>query len=295
MRTHMTRTRLVSPALSALLVASYALTACSDATLPGSAERVSLSFAARGTSTSTSAAAVGAGQVGRITVGSDEIVITKAQLVLKEVELKLARGLSTCGADSSSSSSSSSGDDRGRGRGSDDCDEVEQGPVLVDLPLTGEAQQRFDVTVPAGSYRELELELQKPDDDTQRDRDFRAAHPEFARTSVRVEGTYNGRAFVYSARVGAKMELGFSPPIVVDAAGTNVTVRIDVSTWFRSSSGALIDPQTANAGGANEAAVAANIQRSFEAFGDRDRNGRRDDGSDDDGSGDRRGRGSDDQ
>ncbi|HKG94534.1 MAG TPA: hypothetical protein VKA84_21650 [Gemmatimonadaceae bacterium] len=289
MLAHMTRFRSFAPAaVPALLLGSLALTACSDSLTPGSAERVSLSFAAAGpaaTAAGTVAAVGGAGSTARVTVGSDEIVLTRVQLVMKEVELKLPDGVSTCG---SSSSSSSGLDDSGHHSSgsddsSDDCDEIEQGPVLVELPLGGEAVTSFDVSVPAGSYRELELKLDKPDDDTQRDRAFAASHPELSRASVRVEGTYNGRAFVYTSRVRSEMELEFSPPIVVDAAGTNVTVRIDVTGWFKSSSGALIDPQSANAGGANEATVAANIRASFMAFGDDDRDGRSDDGSDDHG------------
>ena len=310
-----TRTRSRFLALPAAL-STFALAACGDSIAsPGSAERVSLSFAAAGgaatSASNATVAAVGGGSALTIGAGSDSIVLTRVQLVLKEVELKLPRGMSSCGSssDSSRSSSSSSSDDNGgRGRGSDDgssddssrsggsrsdCDEIEQGPVLVELPLGGTAVTSLDVTVPTGTYRELELELDKPDDDTQRDRAFRAAHPELTRTSVRVEGTYNGRAFVYTSRVRSEMELHFSPPIVVGAEGTNVTVRIDVSGWFKSSSGALIDPQTANEGGANAATVAANVRASFMAFGDRNRDGRRDDGSDDDHGG--RGRGSDDR
>jgi hypothetical protein len=53
---------------------------------------------------------------------------------------------------------------------------------------------------------------------------------------------------------------------------------VDLTNWFKTSSGALIDPATANAGGANAELVSANIARSFVAFRDDDRDGRDDDG-----------------
>jgi hypothetical protein len=48
---------------------------------------------------------------------------------------------------------------------------------------------------------------------------------------------------------------------------------VDVSTWFRSATGALIDPATANKGGLNESEVTENIKDSFKAFEDEDRDG----------------------
>src|SRR5215208_3478797 len=146
----MTRTRPLAPLPAAstsglIVLSSLALAACGGDSIarPGSAERVSLSFAAAGSATASSSAArstVSEGGVeSRLTVAGDEIVLTRVQLVLKEIELKLPVGMSTCGDSSSSSrsSSASSSDDRGRGgsdddssgdRSGDDCDEIEQGP-----------------------------------------------------------------------------------------------------------------------------------------------------------------------
>src|SRR5215213_1097150 len=129
MLAHMTRFRSFAPAaVPALLLGSLALTACSDSLTPGSAERVSLSFAAAGpaaTAAGTVAAVGGAGSTARVTVGSDEIVLTRVQLVMKEVELKLPDGVSTCGSSSSSSGLDDSGHhSSGSDDSSDDCDEI---------------------------------------------------------------------------------------------------------------------------------------------------------------------------
>ncbi|MDB4898193.1 MAG: hypothetical protein JWN53_1, partial [Gemmatimonadetes bacterium] len=88
---------------------------------------------------------------------------------------------------------------------------------------------------------------------------------------------FNGTAFTYKGAPRAEFERAFNPPLVVDATPLNVTVGVDLDTWFKSSSGALIDPSTANAGGANAGVVAENIKRSFRAFRDDDRNGHDDD------------------
>ena len=100
---------------------------------------------------------------------------------------------------------------------------------------------------------------------------------------MRVKGTYNGTAFTWTGAPEAQLEHTFSPALVIDAAGnltTNVTVSVDLTSWFRNSSGALIDPASANAGGPNAGVVSDNIRRSFRAFRDDDHDGQDDRGQD---------------
>jgi len=52
-----------------------------------------------------------------------------------------------------------------------------------------------------------------------------------------------------------------------------VTLRVLLNEWFIDSSGALIDPASANHGEPNEGVVEDNIQASMEAFEDRDEDG----------------------
>ena len=106
-----------------------------------------------------------------------------------------------------------------------------------------------------------------------------AAHPELRGASVYVEGTFNGKAFTYTGTTRAQIESRFDPPLVADGSGINVTVAVDLTTWFKTSSGAVIDPATANAGGPNAELVSTNIARSFVAFRDDDHDGRDDDGA----------------
>ncbi len=91
---------------------------------------------------------------------------------------------------------------------------------------------------------------------------------------MRVEGTYKGTAFVYSAPVDAELELRFNPPLVVNSTSKNITVDVDVASWFKDSSGAALDPSSP----ANAATIAANIRKSFNVFEDDNEDGESDDG-----------------
>lgn len=252
------------------------LVACRDSMAPRAAHRVNLSFATNGPSAQGQAAGIGTNAGLQVGVGTDELLITRAQIVLREIEFEREDSLAGC---------TSSFDD-------DSCEKVEVGPVLVDLPLNGSPLTQITATVPEGTFDEIEFELEHADDDSASERAFRAAHPEFNGLSVRVEGTFNGQPFTFVSSVRAELELEFDPPLVVGESGHNVTVSVDLAGWFRRTDGTLIDPRTANPGGANAGVVATNIRSSFDAFDDDDRDGRDDDGSDDDGDDDNSGRGS---
>ena len=58
-------------------------------------------------------------------------------------------------------------------------------------------------------------------------------------------------------------------------------MHVSIDRWFTDRNGNLVDPSTANTGGANEQLVNDNVRRSFHAFEDNDHHG--DDGHGDDG------------
>ena len=255
--------RLSRPLLATMPVALLVLAACGDSTGPADGGRVGLSFAARGdvASGGSGSSSTSGGTV--VVSGTDSLVITSVRLVIDEVELE--RGATgTCSDD---------GDDTIEV--SAECAELETGPYLVDLPMNGTVAGALNVELPAGTYRKLEMKLRQADSGD--DRAFRAAHPEMNGITVRVAGTYKGQPFTWQGNVEAELEMYFSPPMVVDGGG-NFTVNIDVGRWFRSGTGAIIDPATAGVGQAGFAAVAANIRASFEVFEDDDRDGHHDDG-----------------
>jgi hypothetical protein len=202
------------------------------------------------------------------TSGSNTLVVTKAQLVVARMELE--RDGASC------ASTAAAGDDE---VDEHECAELALAPSVVDLPVDASVVGALQLAIPAGTYRALEAKvraIRADDDHGKGSAAFLAAHPELAGVSVRVEGTYNGTAFVYTGSPRAEFETQFNPALAVDAAPVNLTVHVDVSSWFKDASGALIDPSTATTGGANAGTVADNISRSFRAFHDDDRDNRSD-------------------
>jgi hypothetical protein len=188
--------------------------------------------------------------------GSDTLIVTQARLVLRDIDLKPAES-ATCDVGS-------------------DCEEIELGPVLVDLPLVEGAEQQFAVEIPAGSYTEIDFEIHKVGDDPA-DLAFLAQHPGFEDISIRVDGTFNGTPFIFTTDVNEEQELALVPAVVVsDSMSTNVTILVRIDAWFRAVDGSLIDPATANVGGANKSLVDENVKESLDAFEDDDGDGRDD-------------------
>ncbi len=260
------------------------LTACADSTAPGAAGRQSMSVSfTTAASSGVTASRIDVGGLSRSltdTVSANVLVISKVEIVLARLELDRA------GA--SCNSAEAAGDDAKRGD-DHDCAELELAPSLVALPLTGAVATALNVTVPAGTYSSLEAKI-RPVEANHGSHGagtaaFLAAHPEFAGVSVRVAGTYNGKAFTYIAAPRAELEIAFNPALVVSDSAANITVNIDVAKWFRTNSGALIDPSTALDGRSNANLVAKNIRESIRAFKDNDRDGHDDHGQHGEGRG----------
>lgn len=232
------------------------LTACSD--VAGNA-RVPVSLSVSGiasapaASSLMSASIVGPSQSVTITSGTNTIVISKAQVVLSHIELGREE----------SASCVTTGDESG-------CEEMKVDPMLVDLPVTPTVTQEISVTLPAGTYHELEAQVRAPHSGEPGADSFLAAHPDFAGKSLHVEGTFNGKAFVYDGAPQAEIEVPFNPPLTVaTSSANNVTVHVDISSWFKDASGNVVDPTDP----ANAFLIVQNIRHSFHAFEDHNRDG----------------------
>jgi hypothetical protein len=259
-------------ALSGLAVlAACGALACSESTSPAGGRPITVSFSTAtlaGASLSRTAAP-GAARDVSLSAGADALVITRVQLVVARMELQ--RVGATCTSDAAM------GDDD---VDDNECAELELAPTVVDLPVNGTVVSILNGSVPAGSYSALEAKIRPLRADSEHGRSssaFLTAHPELNGVSVVVEGTFNGTRFTYQGAPRAELERTFNPPLVVEATTPNLTVSVDLTTWFRAQSGGLIDPSTANTGGPNAAIVAENIKRSFHAFRDDDRDGDDDD------------------
>ncbi|MDQ2665726.1 MAG: hypothetical protein M3Z05_06920 [Gemmatimonadota bacterium] len=254
------------------LALAAALSACSsDSTSPGSATpgTVALSFATTGASTTSRSIGTPGAGVFALTAATDSLVITKAQVVLARLELQ--RAGATC------ASTETAGDDEKQDDNS--CAELELAPSIVNLSVNGGVTQALNSTIPTGTYSAFEAKIRVVEARKTASTAFLTAHPEMAGASVRVEGTFNGKAFTYTGAPKAEIEGLFNPALVADSTGANITINVDLTNWFRTSGGSLVDPATANAGGANATLVSSNIARSFKAFRDDDRDGRDDRGS----------------
>ncbi len=266
--------------LAGALALAVSLGACDSTSAPnGTGSTVQMNIATRpGTTLMAPAGMQLAGAPVEYTDGTNTLVIEKVEMVVKEVELKLASGDGTCGDGASGSGVALSSDDSLDT--DEDCEELESGPYLLDLPLSGGATSVVTVDVVPGTYNEFEFKIHKPEDDDS-NAAFLAAHPDFDGVSIRVTGTWNGTAFTYTSDLDAEQETALVPPLVVTETGTaDFTLFIDIGTWFRFGDGSLIDPSSANKGGANEGTVKSNIENSFQSFEDEDHDGSDDHGED---------------
>lgn len=263
----------INPAsLPVLLVASAAM-ACADGTAPGARRPVSVSFTTVNTATTTaSVTGLFPDHPLNDVVGSDALVISRAQLVVARIELVRAGAVCT--------SENAAGDDDDHGDDSN-CAELELAPRVVDLPVNGTIVDALSVNIPAGTYSELEAKVRPIRGNSGRGHGsatFLAAHPELEGVSVLVAGTFNGEPFTFTSDVSTGAEQHFDPPLEVGDNPLNVTVHVDLATWFASGAGGLIDPRTAGPGTDNARLVAQNIRRSFRAFRDDDHDGHDDHG-----------------
>ena len=243
--------------LTSLVAAT--LIACGDG-----APEVRMALAVRGGNANALSAAVTAtpGTAGlALDDGDNTLLITKAEIVLEEIELKRTEATACA---------SSAGED-------DDCEKFETGPRLVQLPLDGKVSQELATAVPAGSYDQLEFEVHKLEGDG--GSDILRDRPDLEGLSVRIVGSYNGTPFVFVSEESQELELELSPPLVVDEGGSdvNLTLSIDLAAWFTSGAGMLVNP----AAQSSADIIDNNIDQSFQCFEDDDHDGSDDHHGDD--------------
>ena len=258
--------------LTTLTTVALGAAACTD----GSGH-IRLALAGRaGASSPVQAQAAGDSVV--LALGNDTVIIRSVEMVLREVELKRVEDATGC-----TDSEETGGDD-------DECEEIETGPMLVDVGLSG-IEHVVTVDLPAGSFDELEFKIHKPRNDNADDQAFITAHPDFQAISIRVKGTFSAAGtrsdFTFTSDLDAEQEIELDPPLNVASDGSvNLTIRFDIATWFLNAAHtALVSPTTANAGGINESLVEQNIRASIRAFRDDDGDGEDDEHEGDDGDG----------
>ena len=265
------------------LAALTALAACSGSTAgPSTGTQVTFNLA----TTNTALGAIRGDTIP--TTGTDTLVIDSVQVVLRDIKFQRSNedvcdqedslesgALRFASAHDGDGNGGNSGDDGNDGH-HDGCESFNAGPYLLNLPLGGGVARGFSVAVDTGSYDQLRIKIHKPENNGDaKDVAFLAAQPDLAGVSIRAFGTFNGGAFDFTTDLDAEQHMDLIPPVVVTDSTTNVdlTINVDISTWFSDGAGGVVDPNTANHGGANDNLVKDNIKDSFRAFRDEDRDG----------------------
>jgi hypothetical protein len=246
-------------------------TACSDQA-PGGAGQATLSF-----QVVSSASAALADNIAAIIVegGGHTVDLESADVVFGKVKFeRVDDDDNECDDDDDHEDNSGPGSSNsGSGSAHGDCDdddhdgEFRAGAITVSLPLEGGLITPFNGQLPAGTYDELEMKA-----------DF-----------VRVRGTFDGEPFDVTVAVHSKLEMDLEPPLeITETSETqNVSVDIDVASWFKDAAGNAIDPRLVQTDPVLRAQFQRRVRASFRAFDDDDCDGRRDGhhGDDDDNSG----------
>ena len=177
-----------------------------------------------------------------VTGNGHTVDLQSADVVFSEVTFE---GASVDGGDDDDSDLDSDSDHEGNAK-------FRAGASTVSLPLEGGMITPFTGQIPVGTYSRLEM-----------DADF-----------LRIRGTYDGQTFDVTVPVNAELELRFSPPLdVTSSEPVNVSVNVDVASWFRDASGNVIDPRQLNTNAELRAEFRNRVRASFRAFEDGDHDG----------------------
>ncbi len=155
----------------------------------------------------------------------------------------------------------------------DDSSEFKTEAVIVDLDLTGGLNTIGVNDIAPGEYNKVSFRLHKPDDSENiDDTDFFGSDSAGGneRYSVVVTGLYDTTAFTYKSRSTANQRIVFDSALVITDTtnSVNVTLSVDVNSWFVSNQGNL-DPTDAK----DENAIDRAIRSSFRGFVDNGKKG----------------------
>ena len=223
-----------------LFVSGLIIAGCSSSPNSSSGGSVKLSVKGIGNAGGSGAQA--------LQVNAATVTITSVRIVIDKVELKSNLG--------------------------DTLDFKLKQPFVKDLMITSGAQVIQTAQIPAGTYKELEIEIDelKPEDGT-----VYTANPDLRNLSVLVKGFVNTPTdtFAFASDLEEEQEQEFEPPIVIDAnsPATNIVLTLNLDVWFVDENGAFLDPRLPE----NKSEIERNIKNSIDAFEDKDDDGEKDD------------------
>ncbi|MFA5806416.1 MAG: hypothetical protein WC879_17430 [Melioribacteraceae bacterium] len=177
-------------------------------------------------------------------IGADTIVLDTVKILLKDIKFRQATG---------------------------DSSNVKVGPIVVKLNLNGTPTEFAAGNVIAGNYSKIKFRLHKPEDaDVISDPEFKAGSGGDLRYSVIVKGKFNGVSFIYKFTKTATQEVNLKNSInLTNDVKTNVTLSVDVNSWFYKGT-LVLDPNNT----VNKNDIDNNIKDSFlKAFRDSNKDG----------------------
>jgi hypothetical protein len=251
--------RTTTPVLFAVLLAPLALTLTSCSSNDATA-RVSVS-----TTTGTSGGSQPLVTGGSIALSAAQVTVSDIKLAVAgtpcgdENEMEDALRMNTDSRDMGDDSSHDGehdgdhdGDHEDNDQQHDGCEQIRVAPLTVNLPLDASTSLVLDALVPPGTYVGVHAKIE----------------------AAKVSGTFTDTAgaahpFTFMSNGKSVLEIHLPTPVTVGPGTSNITVMVDVASWFKTASGVVLDPTS----DANASAINRNILRSFRAFGDRDHDG----------------------
>ena len=145
-------------------------------------------------------------------------------------------------------------------------------PQILNLALDGSVNTLHAAEIPIGTYNKVSFRIHKPEDDEDPgDPDFKEGTSGNERFCVVIKGTYEGTAFTFKSRKSTKQRVEIDPPLVIDEEGleVNVTLTVDVDSWFQDEDGNPLNPLDEG----DEDEIDDAIRESFRGFRDDGRHG----------------------
>lgn len=158
-------------------------------------------------------------------------------------------------------------------------EEFRSDPMVIDLPLDGTPLEIAVADIPDGSYHKVSFRIHKPDaveELPEGGEEFRIGESGNERFSVIVDGVVDAQDFQYRSSKSMQQKVDFEADLVIDenTGDVNVTLLVDVSTWFVDESETFLDPF--NTSGSNTSAIDKSIRESFRIFKDKNKDGQPD-------------------
>jgi hypothetical protein len=158
-------------------------------------------------------------------------------------------------------------------------DFTDERPLVIELGQDQGPVLAVTADVPAGTYKELELAIDKLEPGHPLEQSMIDTYPGLHDASILVEGTLTlagsgPQGFSFAAALDVDLELIFTPPLTISSpepGSTLLSLVLDASGWFYAPTGELVNPLNE----ANRSVIEAAIQKSIELFEDPERDGRR--------------------